>query len=136
MIFDGHTHFFTRFGPLRGMSGDEFVAELRGQGVDGAAVFTLEGFVNSDSRPYNDEVAELAAQRYSNVFLQFCGPPQIGMREMVAKVGWERCVFGSDFPFSGGRSVEQAVLQIGELALPEDAKDAILGGTFRRLVRL
>lgn len=40
------------------------------------------------------------------------------------------------FPFSGGRSVEQAVLQIGELALPEDAKDAILGGTFRRLVRL
>ena len=55
---------------------------------------------------------------------------------MVDQVGWERCLFGSDFPFNGDRSVDQLAFQVDRLRINDTAKNGILQGNLRRLLRL
>jgi uncharacterized protein len=247
MIFDGHTHFFKRFGPLKGIDADAFSNGLRQEGASGAVVFTLEGFLTEDCSRFNDEIFELTqqqqgflhgfgtvhprmgdgaisemrrcvnklgmkgfkfhswlqafcasgedvvglvreaarlqvpvlfhdgtppysatsqvaylarcvpeatvilghsglrdcirealyyARKYPNIVLQFCGTPQIGMREMVGAVGPSRCVFGSDYPFAGKALFKTIVKQVGELSITEEEKRGILGENMRRLLKL
>lgn len=245
MILDGHTHLFSHFENREGMPLDGFVATLKDQGIDGALLFTFDGFFHEDTRPYNDELkaavdrypsflhafgtvhprggeraleemrrcvrdlgmrgfkfhswlqafcassksmfplveqaAELkvpmlfhdgtppysstlqvaylarcfpratiilghsglrdswkealyAARKYPNLMLQFCGTPQIGMRTIIQEIGWERCIFGSDFPLTGMRSPAQMARQIEEIDVSGQAKEAILGGNLKRLL--
>lgn len=247
MIIDGHTHLFSEFRGLRGVAVDDFVSDLKRQHIDGAVIFTLEGFVRENSRYYNDELytatqaypdylyafgtvhpqdgkkaeiemrrcilelgmkgfkfhswlqaffacgsdmfplvkqaidldvpllfhdgtppystslqvaylarsfpkatiilghsglrdlcreALFAAKKYPNIILQFCGTPPAAMQEMVREIGHQRCVFGSDYPFPGERSLDVAVSQIRELDISPEAKMAILGNNMKRLMKL
>ena len=77
-----------------------------------------------------------AAMEYENIILQFCGTPDIAMREMIEQVGPERCIFGSDFPFPGDSCIELAVSQIKNLDVSDAAKDAILGENLKRILNL
>lgn len=70
MIIDGHTHLFSGFGSVPGMSTGELADSLRGQGVDRAVLFTVEGFLREDCRKYNDEIAA-AARQSDGFFIPF-----------------------------------------------------------------
>lgn len=54
------------------------------------------------------------------------------LRFLIAKVGAERVLLGSDFPFPIGDLTPRAVIE--QAGLPEESRDAILGGTARRLL--
>jgi predicted TIM-barrel fold metal-dependent hydrolase len=45
-------------------------------------------------------------------------------------------LFGSDFPFTGERSIEETMTAIGELNIPKREKRMILGENALRLLRL
>ena len=54
------------------------------------------------------------------------------LRFLVAKVGADRVLLGSDFPFPIGDLTPRAVIE--QAGLPEESRDAILGGTAHRLL--
>lgn len=62
MIIDGHTHLFTGFGNVPGMSAGDLADSLQSQGVNRAVLFTVEGFLREDCRKYNDQIKAAAAQ--------------------------------------------------------------------------
>jgi L-fuconolactonase len=57
----------------------------------------------------------------------------------VDAFGADRLMWGSDFPFvqlNGGQQASLEAVRTFSSALPKEARDAILGGTARRLFRL
>ena len=112
------------------MSAGALANLLRNQGVDRAVLFTVDGFLRDDWRE-----ALYAAKKYRNIILQFCGVPLSGMRQIVAELGWDRCVFGSDGPFDGNRMTAQMISQIDELDIPPQGKEAILGRNMAGICR-
>lgn len=54
------------------------------------------------------------------------------LRLLIAKVGADRVLLGSDFPFPIGDLTPRAVIE--QVGLPEQSREAILGGTARRLL--
>jgi predicted TIM-barrel fold metal-dependent hydrolase len=83
-------------------------------------------------QPYrNDAIA--AAQKYSNIYLETCSSFRSpgAIEELVAGVGSERVLFGSDMPLMDSRS------QIGKIItarISDDAKRNILGANAHRLL--
>jgi len=53
----------------------------------------------------------------------------------VQTVGIERILYGTDYPFGGPGSVSRIIDRIKALAVADDLKQAILGGTAERLLR-
>lgn len=70
--------------------------------------------------------ALLAAQRYENVWLCFCGCPFWGMHKIAETLGGERIVWGSDYPLAGARDVHERLRQVDHLPLPDSIKVKIL----------
>ncbi|MDF2668115.1 MAG: amidohydrolase 2 [Paenibacillus sp.] len=76
----------------------------------------------------------LAAQRYDNVWLCFCGCPHWGMREVTTKMGGERIVWGSDYPLANWRDTRERIQQIEHLPFSDSTKEKILYGNARQLL--
>ena len=72
---------------------------------------------------------------HPNLYLELCGSLTTGhwIRQMVASVGAERVLYGSDFPFIELRYALGRVVFAG---LPPDALALVLGGNARRILRL
>lgn len=75
------------------------------------------------------------AQRHPNLYLEICGSYTTGhwIRRMVAEVGAERVLYGSDFPFIELRYALGRVVFAG---LDDQELRLVLGGNARRLLRL
>jgi uncharacterized protein len=75
------------------------------------------------------------AQQHANLYLELCGSYTTGhwIRQMVAALGAERVLYGSDFPFIELRYGLGRVVFSG---LPAEALRLVLGGNARRLLKL
>ncbi len=75
------------------------------------------------------------AQRHPSLYLELCGSFTTGhwIRQMVAALGAERVLYGSDFPFIELRYGLGRVVFSG---LPADELRLVLGGNARRLLKL
>jgi predicted TIM-barrel fold metal-dependent hydrolase len=75
------------------------------------------------------------AGAHPNLYLELCGSLTTGhwIRQMVASVGPERVLYGSDFPFIELRYALGRVVFAG---LPPEALALVLGGNARRILRL
>lgn len=78
--------------------------------------------------------ALVAAQKYQNIYLGFCGATFQAMQIAVKKVGAERCIFGSDFPFAPIEYLKYTLSQINQLHLCLRDKINVMGGNMLRLL--
>ena len=90
-------------------------------------------------RPLWGETAFFLARRHANVFLEISGIPPKRLLDHLPRLSEvaEKCVWGSDWPSPGIRSLRQNVLDF--LALPglsDGAKGRVLWDTGARLLRL
>jgi predicted TIM-barrel fold metal-dependent hydrolase len=72
---------------------------------------------------------------HPNLYLELCGSLTTGhwIRQMVATLGPERVLYGSDFPFIELRYALGRVVFAG---LPPEDLALVLGGNARRVLRL
>ena len=78
--------------------------------------------------------ALLAAKRYENVYLGFCGAIFQMMKDSVKAVGSHRCLFGSDSPFQGAEYLMYEIQKVKCLGLSKKDEDDILGGNLARMI--
>ncbi len=76
----------------------------------------------------------LAAQRYDNVWLCFCGTPFWGMKEVTRQMNGERIVWGSDYPGATRRDVQERIQQVEHLPFSDEVKDKILFSNAQQLL--
>jgi len=104
-------------------------------GIDRPAIyFRPVRFVLSHTGwPWVDEAVAMAL-KFPNVFLGTAAyPPRHwapAVRDFLRGPGRTKTVFGTNFPTVGHR---HALTQLGELDLSPDTRDALLGGTARRV---
>ncbi len=51
---------------------------------------------------------------------------------LIHQTGYERSVFGLDFPYKNADYIKKSIERIKNLQIPEEAKEAILGGNLKR----
>ena len=75
------------------------------------------------------------AQQHASLYLELCGSFTTGhwIKQMVAAVGADRVIYGSDFPFI---DLRYALGRVVFAQLAPDALALLLGGNARRLLRL
>lgn len=79
-------------------------------------------------RPLWGHTAMFLARRHGNVFLDLSGIPPKRLPDYLPRMPEvaEKCMFGSDWPGPGVKSIGQNVKEFLDLPLPESAKRAIL----------
>jgi uncharacterized protein len=80
---------------------------------------------------------QFLAEHEPNVYLDLTGLPPAGLLDVLPRLGRiaDKCVFGTDWP-ALPKPVADNLAAIGNLPLPDAAKDAILGATAARLLHL
>jgi predicted TIM-barrel fold metal-dependent hydrolase len=68
----------------------------------------------------------LAAKKYDNIWLCFCGCPFWGMQEISKKMDGERLLWGSDYPLAQVRDTRDRIRQVEELSVSDEIKEKIL----------
>jgi aminocarboxymuconate-semialdehyde decarboxylase len=69
-----------------------------------------------------------------NIYCDSLTHNDLSLRFLVDRMGADRVVLGTDYPFS--MRCDRAVDAVGELALPSSQHKAILGGTLEKLLRV
>ncbi|GAB3759645.1 amidohydrolase family protein [Microlunatus parietis] len=87
---------------------------------------------HSGITPAGVDESIMVAGRHPGLHLELCGSQLVGelIMDLLAAVGPDRVLFGSDFPFIDHRLSLGRVLG---LPAPDDVKRAVLGGSARRL---
>ena len=104
-------------------------------GIDRPAIYfrTVRFVLSHTGWPWVDEAVAMAL-KFPNVFLGTAAyPPRHwapAVRDFLRGPGRTKTVFGTNFPTVGHR---HALTQMGELDLSPDTRDALLGGTARRV---
>ncbi|RPJ51488.1 MAG: amidohydrolase [Chloroflexi bacterium] len=75
-----------------------------------------------------------AGQRCPNIYLCPCGVPLNWMRAFVDKIGCERILYGSDYPFGGPASLHYYLAKIRALNLSPGDEEQVVSGNIRRII--
>jgi len=78
----------------------------------------------------------LEASSLDNVYLDTSAVDTFFVERAVEEVGYEKLLFGSDYPYVVGLTIKDAVQGILRLGIPWEAKRAILRENAERLLRL
>lgn len=76
----------------------------------------------------------LAARKYDNIWLCFCGCPFWGMREVTKQMNGERIVWGSDYPLADRRDTHERIQQVRHLPFSDEVIERILYGNANLLL--
>jgi predicted TIM-barrel fold metal-dependent hydrolase len=82
------------------------------------------------------EDAIRVAELHKNIVLGACGVTQQVLSIMVQRIGPDRIIFGSDYPFGGSEVLTLALRQIEALNIPSDHKNMILGANTARIINI
>jgi len=75
-----------------------------------------------------------AARRCPNVYLCLCGVPLNWMRVYVQRLGVNRLLYGSDYPFGGPASLYYYRMKIDALGLSQNDYERVMSGNIRQLI--
>lgn len=82
------------------------------------------------------EDAIRVAELHPNIVLCACGVMQQALSNMVKRVGPDRIMFGSDYPFGGSERLRLALRQIETLNISPDHRKKMLGANAARVIGL
>ena len=83
---------------------------------------------------YFNEALEVLS-RYDNVYADTSAVDPFLVELAVKRVGWDRILFGSDYPYLAGYTISDSVLDILNANMPGKAKRAILRENAEKLLR-